>query len=355
MTVPPTVSATQRSRHAVGRRRGVALASAGVVGALLLTACSGSSSGKTATTNSAAVKSNTAGAGITIDIVGCSATDPFCGAWKKGADDAANQTGAKVTYIGADVTANGLSKALQTAQASKPNGIAAGNWFPDTENPILKDLAANGTAVMLANAAPIGWETLPWALGFVGQSDEGAGEAAGAALAKAGGKNVLCVNNTPGAQNQIDRCNGVKKSVVAAGGKSSVLNIPYADVSNPAAIQQAIGGALSNDKSIDAMTILSPQAQQGAALKKKYPNIKIGVFDLSTAVLTSIKSGDFEFVINQQPYLQGYNSVLALYTQIKYGTGPVGQIKTGPQVVDKTNVDKLLEVNKKYPGVLGAA
>ena len=42
----------------------------------------------------------------------------------------------------------------------------------------------------------------------------------------------------------------------------------------------------------------------------------------------------------------------ALYA--KYGLAPVGPVSTGPSIVDKKNIDKILKVFDTYPNVIGS-
>ncbi len=72
-------------------------------------------------------------------------------------------------------------------------------------------------------------------------------------------------------------------------------------------------------------------------------------------MLNDIKSNQLAFGIDQQPYLQGYNSVLALVQYLRYGLHPVGEVRTGPLLITSANVDQVLGVNKQYPGVRGAS
>jgi simple sugar transport system substrate-binding protein len=51
--------------------------------------------------------------------------------------------------------------------------------------------------------------------------------------------------------------------------------------------------------------------------------------------------------IDQQPYVQGYMSIVALYLNAKNGNGlGGGKALTGPSFVDNTNIDKVLEYAK---------
>jgi simple sugar transport system substrate-binding protein len=47
--------------------------------------------------------------------------------------------------------------------------------------------------------------------------------------------------------------------------------------------------------------------------------------------------------------------VLFAYQYAKYGLAPVGAVSTGPAIIDKHNIAKILQVSKQYPGILGAS
>ena len=80
---------------------------------------------------------------------------------------------------------------------------------------------------------------------------------------------------------------------------------------------------------------------------------KVGTTDLSTQVLQDV-AVKLLFTIDQQPYLQGYYSVLIAYQYVKYGMRPATQIVTGPNVITRSNVAQLVKINKQYPGIRGA-
>ena len=81
-----------------------------------------------------------------------------------------------------------------------------------------------------------------------------------------------------------------------------------------------------------------------AALKQLKSSVKLATFDLSKDVLNSIKAGDMLFAIDQQQYLQGYLPIVFLTYNNLYGLIPGGgqPVLTGPGIVDKTNVDKVI-------------
>jgi simple sugar transport system substrate-binding protein len=338
------------------RRSGLAAAlMAAVLGlSLIVSACGGSDDDSSSSSSSG---SKSGGSGGKVVLVAGKLTDPFFGALKKGADDAARDLNVSLTYQPADISAPELGKALQAAVASKPDGLAVGNWFPQAENPHIRKAADAGTPVIAVNAAPRDWPTTG-ALALVGQSDYEAGVLAGQRLADAGAKTVMCVNHAPGADNLEQRCGGLKESLTKAGGTTTVLNIPYQDSSNPGKVQQAIEGALAGGKNVDAIFTLAAGIADSAVRAVKAgdsKDIKIGTADLSKPVLTHIKNGDLVFAIDQQPYLQGYYAVAILAQEIKYGLHLVGQVATGPVAITKDTVDRVIEVNDKQTGIRGAA
>ncbi|MDT7574579.1 MAG: simple sugar transport system substrate-binding protein, partial [Pseudonocardiales bacterium] len=109
--------------------------------------------------------------------------------------------------------------------------------------------------------------------------------------------------------------------------------------------QQTIGAKLQQDPSITyVVTLGAPialaalQAAQGASSKAK-----IVTFDLNADVANDIKAGTIEFSIDQQPYVQGYMAVQALWLNLTNGNDLGGgkPVLTGPSFVDKTNIEKI--------------
>jgi simple sugar transport system substrate-binding protein len=295
--------------------------------------------------------------GTSIVIVAGDLTDPFFGALKKGADDAAQQLGVKFQYIPANIAGPDLAKALQTAIASRPAGLGYGDWYPNTEDPIITEAAKSGIPVVAVNSAPANWADTG-AFALVGQSDYQAGVLGGELLAKLGAHHVLCINHAPGAQNLEQRVKGLADALKKAGADSTVVNIPYTDATNPGKVTQAIQGALSSDSKVDAIFTLSSPIAADAVRAAQQQNlgdkVKIGTVDLSTAVLNEIKEGKIAFTIDQQPYLQGYYAVSVLAQNAIYGMHLVGEVATGPLAIDKSTVDRVLKVNGEHHGIRGA-
>jgi simple sugar transport system substrate-binding protein len=181
------------------------------------------------------------------------------------------------------------------------------------------------------------------AITHVGQTEEIAGQAAGAKLKAAGVKKVLCVIHE---QNNIglqQRCDGVKK-----GFGGDVTNVQVKGTEDIATSQTEIKSKLQADKSFDGVIALNPDiaAAVVTAVKGANSSAKVATFDLSPTVIKDIKAGTVLFAVDQQQYLQGYLPIvfLKLFKQNANTVGGGLPVLTGPGFVDKTNaatVEKL--------------
>ncbi len=84
-------------------------------------------------------------------------------------------------------------------------------------------------------------------------------------------------------------------------------------------------------------------------MKQAGSKAKLITFDLNADAAQAIKDGKIEFSIDQQPYVQGYLAVTALYLKLKNGNdmGGGGPVLTGPSFVDKSNIDTILPFAKQ--------
>ncbi len=66
--------------------------------------------------------------------------------------------------------------------------------------------------------------------------------------------------------------------------------------------------------------------------------------DTSAEIYTMIQEGYLLQAIDQQPYLQGFETIMWLYLNSQFALAPGGDILTGPGVVDLSNVDAIVEL-----------
>lgn len=295
---------------------------------------------------------------LKIIIVSGPLTDPFFSAMKAGAEQAAEDLGVNVNYTAPTDMKNlgpDLSRLEDAALSAKPDAVVGSNFFPDVQGPGFKKIADAGIPLAFINSAP-DWEQIG-GFSYVGEDPVLFGRAAGERFVEAGAKKILCVNHTPGNPTLESRCQGLQEGAQAAGGSSTVLNIPADQSNNPTAVTNAISGALRSNKDVDAVLTLGSGVAENAvkAIKSADSEAVLGTGDLSKNVLNFVKTGQIAFAIDQQPYLQGYYGVLAAVQKVRLGIQPVGQVRSAPLFVTKQDVDQVIQFNTDNAGVRGAS
>jgi simple sugar transport system substrate-binding protein len=296
---------------------------------------------------------------ISIIMLGGPLWDPFFGAMKQGGDDAARDLGVDYQWVTGTDPNNFLAdyaKLVQQSASRKPSALVIGNYFPDTLDPMIKEITDSGIPVIIQHDGGASWQDVG-AISYVGFSARDLGRKVGEMEVAAGAKYGLCVNHVPGNTTLDLDCLGYNDAFKAAGGDSEVLIIQFSDASNPTFVINAIKGALQANPKIDAVwTIGAVQAVASVeAVKQVGRPIVNGSLGLSLGSLEALKNGDLLFIADLQPYLDGYYALLAAYQYVKYGMLPLGQISTGPLMITKDNVDDVLRINQQYPGVRGAS
>ena len=296
---------------------------------------------------------------ISIAFVSGPLNDSFFPPLYQGAQDAAKALGVKLNYIAideADIEATS-AKTMQAAIAQKPDAIVVGDFITGVVDPLIKQAVAAGIPVYVNQSGQDQWKA-DGAFGFIGQQGPEVGVVAAERLAKAGSKNILCVINVPGNPYLQAICKGLGGKSKELGISSANLELPTADSTDQGKVSRDIGAYLQSHKDVDG--IFTENAAVGTAASAAVDaaqltgKIFIGTMEASKVALQQVKNGKIVFLINEQPYLDGFYGVMFAYHYAKFGLAPVGVVSTGPSIVDKTNVDKITEVFEKYPNVIGS-
>lgn len=286
---------------------------------------------------------------------------PFFAAVKQGFDDASKLFGVDYQYVAVTDTANMTSdypRLLQQAISRNPRMLLVGEFFPDGMDPLIREATAAGIPVLIHNSGQTLWEG-NGSIGFIGEDPYQMGWKAGEIQSAKGVKKGLCFNQVPGNPTVEARCTGYIDAMKAAGAETVYQTIGTGDATNPQAMLQAIKGTLQATPDIDGIYTLNavPAISALRAVEEvgRKGEVIIGTADLSNEVLEAIKAGDIAFAMDQQPYLQGFMSIQTAFQYLNYGLNPIGHVKTGPLVIDASNVDRTLEVNRLHSGVRGAS
>jgi simple sugar transport system substrate-binding protein len=276
-------------------------------------------------------------------------SDPFWSVVKHGVDQAGKDMGVSVTYDAPptfDMVK--MSQLIDAQVAKKPDGLIVS--IPDA-NALGKSIQAAvsaGIPVVSINSGSDVYKQFG-ILTHIGQTEELAGTVGGEKLGAAGVKNALCVNQEQGNAALEARCMGFAAGLAKTGGTATNQVV---DLNNPTDTQQKIANALTRSN-YDGILTLGPTgaapALKALADTSKAGKVKIGTFDLSEAVLTSIDKGEMLFAIDQQQYLQGYLPIvfLTLYKLFLLMPGGGQPVLTGPALVLKDTAARVIDLSKK--------
>jgi len=309
---------------------------AALTASLALAACSSSGGKKAAQSGAGAQAGKATTARMTFAMVTHAAPgDTFWDIIQKGAKAAAAKDNIDLKYS-SDPSSGNQANLIQAAIDSKVDGLAVTMPDPPALIPAIKKAEAAGIPVVAMNAGITSFGQ-SGVLDYFGSDETVAGQAAGTRATQDGYKNVLCVIQFQGQVQLEDRCNGVKSTFKGTWSKI------YVNGADRPSEQSTIQAKLTQDRNIDfVITLGAPDALAAiAAIKASGSKAKLGTFDFNPQIPAKIKSGDLQFAIDQQPYLQGYEAVDSLWLYRVNGNvlGGGGPTLTGPYIVDKNNVD----------------
>jgi simple sugar transport system substrate-binding protein len=312
----------------IGSRRNRVVAGAAV--ALVLTTAACSSQGGAQSASSPAATNHYTFAMISHAPTG----DAFFDVIQNGAKDAAAKDNVTFKYSSSGAIPE-QSQFIQNAIDSKVDGIAVSLPDPVALAPVVQKAVAAGIPVVAFNAGDRAWQSTG-ALSFFGEPEFLAGQFAGEKLNELGAKHALCVPQAQGQVQLEDRCAGLADKFQGAVEKL------YANGTDLPGYVSTVSAKLQQDPTIDAVVTLAPD--EGAAMadqaKSSGSKAKIVTYAFNGSLIPMLQDGRVAFTIDQQPYLQGYEAIdaLWLYQKNKGVLGAQQSIPTGPVVVDQNNV-----------------
>lgn len=268
--------------------------------------------------------------------------DPNTAIMQNGAEQAARDLGVEVNFRGPEqFSIPNIQRIFEAAVAAQPTAIAATLPDPSALGPIVEDAVGAGIPVVLFNAGLDEYAALG-TITYVGQTERDAGVRAGQRLAEAGLTNVIVINHQQGQLTLELRIEGLAEGVGADVGSVAV------DGSNPTLIRNGVASALQQNPDVQVIFTLGPGAAEQAltAIQEAGSDAALATFDISPFVLSAVLNGDILFAIDQQMYLQTYQSVVSLVTWVQYRLAPVSPVPTGPLFVDAENAQEIIELSE---------
>lgn len=347
------------------RRRllgGAGLASASLAATALLSACSddanGNESGKATGANSGAAIGNFPSTPKWRFVFVCHVTtNPFFTPTQYGATDACKLLGCEFQWTGSkDSIVAEMVNATNTAVTAKADGLALAVVDKTAfREPVDQALDA-GIPVVTYNADGARDDVGTNRLAYIGQGLYESGYALGQrAVEQIDGGDVAGFIATPGQLNIQPRIDGAEAAIKESGKQINFQAVATnADITKGLSIIDAYVQGHQNLAGLLAVDAGSTQSV-GQVVKKydlRGKGLKVaGGFDLVPETLASVKTGDLDYTIDQQPYLQGFLPVFALYLyKLSGGLLFPTQTNTGLLFVTKDNVDPYQGSKTRYEG-----
>jgi simple sugar transport system substrate-binding protein len=279
-------------------------------------------------------------------------TNPFFVPTRYGAEDACALLGCSFQWTGSEKSiATDMVNAFNTAVSAGVDGIACCLVDQAAFNDPTEKALKAGIPVVSYNADTTGNKRLC----YIGQDLFVSGKGLGQRIVELVPEGeVVGFIATPGQLNIQPRLDGAKAAI-----KESGKNITLNEVSSGAALNDEVSAVEAyfaghpNIKGMFAVdagsTAAVAKTMAGHQLQSK--GVHAGGFDLLPTTLDAISKGDLDFTIDQQPYLQGFYTVMVLFLyKISGGlTGP-SDINTGLSFITKANVDPFLHDQSRFQG-----
>ncbi|MDA3923054.1 MAG: sugar ABC transporter substrate-binding protein [Salinisphaera sp.] len=279
-------------------------------------------------------------------------TNPFFVPTQYGAKDACAAFGCSFQWTGSQKSvASEMVNSMNAAISARADGIAIALVDQHAFNAPVKRALEAGIPVVAYNADV----KKSGRLGYVGQNLFDAGKALGERIAQeVDSGDVVGFIATPGQLNIQPRLDGAKAAIKASG-----KNITLHEVASGPTVNEEFSRIESyyvGHKDLKGMFAVDAGSTEGVAKTMAKHNlqekgVKAGGFDMLPGTLDGIKSGALDFTIDQQPYLQGFYTVMELFLYKLSGglTGPA-DINTGLKFVTKDNVKAYLATKSRFEG-----
>jgi simple sugar transport system substrate-binding protein len=287
-------------------------------------------------------------------------TSPFFVACQYGIEDACALFGCDYQWTGSETSdVAQMVNAMNAAIAAKADGIAVCIVDPKGfDKPVARALDA-GIPVFAYNAdAPRGSDNRR--LAYIGQDLFLSGQLMGQRIVElVGSGEVAIFIATPGQLNLQPRVDGAIDAIKRSGAKIEATMIATDPTVNVALSKirayylghQTLRGMFGTGGG-DSMNV--------GLIMRQYDLPKKGVhgggFDLLPRSLEAVRDGFLDFVIDQQPYLQGFYTVMEMFLYRASGglVGPA-DINTGLKFVTKAGVAPYITTKTRYEGSAAAA
>ncbi len=283
---------------------------------------------------------------LNANVPGC----PFWGILDAGARAAAEDLGVDLKVAYAEVKWDKMVIQFKEAIAAKPDGIViSGHPGVEALKPYIDEAIAKGIIVTTENCdlPAIEEEYRAKGFGYVGQDLYASGYMLGRGCIKT-------LNLGPGDRAMVWgwwslpalslRSQGCEDAFKEAGMTVDRIDVTGEIASDPVLALPMLSGYILENPDVKVLTgdggvlVTTLRRCLETSLGRRPGEIAVAGYDLNTATVDGIRSGYITVILDQQPYLQGYLSVLQICLTKYAGFGGL-HIDTGASLVDIENVE----------------
>jgi simple sugar transport system substrate-binding protein len=284
-------------------------------------------------------------------------TNPFFTPTQYGAEDACKLLGTDYQWTGSkDSIVAEMVNATKTAITGKADGLGIAVVDKDAFNGPVNQALDAGIPVVSYNADGARDDPGTNRLAYIGQGLYESGYELGRrALEKIDSGDVAGFIATPGQLNIQPRIDGAAQAIKDSGRPINFTPVATnADITKGQSIIDAYAQGHPNLAGMLAVDAGSTQSvgQVVDKYQMRSKGLKVaGGFDLVPETLAGIKKGSLDYTIDQQPYLQGFLPILALYLyKISGGLLYPPETNTGLLFVTKDGVEPYQTTKTRYEG-----
>lgn len=232
---------------------------------------------------------------------------------------------------------------LENVIQSGVDGIITTLPDPDAFDTPVSEAIASGIPVIATNTDDVTGTNDR--LAFVGMDDVAAGRVlANRIIEEIGTEGKIAIGQEDmGHSSLVERMEGVREVLDQTDIDYEILHTT-ADLTQAASTFESFLLANPDAKGIFSVDATGTQSH-GVVIRNLglTGQIVSGGWDLVPTTLENIIDGYTSFTLDQNPYVQGYYPVVALYLYHKYGIEP-GDIDSGAGIVDRSNVEDVLDL-----------
>lgn len=275
-----------------------------------------------------------------------SSGDPFHSVVKQGMEDAAKLYGVSAQMLMSEGDNAKEVALMEQAIAGNPDGIGISIVDPVAFDDVIQKAITKGIPVIAFNNDD---SSTPNArLAYIGAAEKQVGYVLGKYMQQflKKGDKIVIPEEVPGMSYAVNRSAGIIEAMNEIGVTAEELDAGYERAETTSRISAYLLGHKDVKGVVNVGGLTTEVAGMVVQDLKLQGKVVVGGFDLLPQTGSAIKAGITKAVIDQQPYLQGFYTVVQL-AMMKYGKFAAFDVDTGRGIVNDKNINDVVDLAKR--------